>query len=192
MEYAFNVYNKFAADGAAMSVEKFLSVANERREQTYGAGASLTLAPVVLCVGSDLAIGDCLGPITGSMLKRKTQGLPTFIYGTLSAPVTAKEIRYMRKFLKETHPRSPVIAVDAAVGGEGDIGLIKISDTPLRPGAGANKNLGTVGDLSVMGIVAEKSVANYALLNQTRLNLVYKMSEIISDALANLLYEKRK
>ncbi len=192
MEYAFNVYNKFAADGAAMSVEKFLSATNVRREKMDGAEPSLTLTPVVLCVGSDLAIGDCLGPITGSMLKRKTQGLPTFIYGTLSAPVTAKEIRYMRKFLKETHPRSPVIAVDAAVGGEGDIGLIKISDTPLRPGAGANKNLGTVGDLSVMGIVAEKSVANYALLNQTRLNLVYKMSEIISDALANLLYEKRK
>jgi len=192
MEYAFNVYNKFAADGAAMSVEKFLRVTQDRHAQKEGAGASLTLSPVVLCVGSDLAIGDCLGPITGSMLKRKTQGIPTFIYGTLSSPVTAKEIRYIRKFLKETHPRSPVIAVDAAVGGEGDIGLIKISDSPLRPGAGANKNLGTIGDLSVMGIVAEKSVANYALLNQTRLNLVYKMSEIISDALANLLYEKRK
>ncbi|MBQ8658165.1 MAG: spore protease YyaC [Clostridia bacterium] len=197
MEYAFNVYNKFAADGAAMSVQKFLSAAWQRRqerEQTDGAGTRLTglnSSPVVVCVGSDLAIGDCLGPITGSMLKRKTQGLSTFIYGTLSAPVTAKEIRYMRKFLKETHPKTPVIAVDAAVGGEGDIGLIKISDSPLRPGAGANKNLGTVGDLSVMGIVAEKSVANYALLNQTRLNLVYKMSEIISDALANLLYEKR-
>ena len=41
-----------------------------------------------------------------------------------------------------------------------------------------------------MGIVAEKSVANYGLLNTTRLNLVYTMAEIISDALAALLWEK--
>ncbi len=191
MEYAFNVYNKFATDGATMSVGKFLQKAREkslRNRKTTGAGSS-SPPPIVLCVGSDLAIGDSLGPITGSMLKRKTQGLSTLVYGTLSSPVTAKEIGYMRKFLKETHPRSPVIAVDAAVGGEGDIGLIKISDAPLRPGAGANKNLGAIGDLSVMGIVAEKSAFNYALLSRTRLNLVYKMSEIVSDALANLLFE---
>ena len=98
-------------------------------------------------------------------------------------------MKYMRAFLKETHPNAPVIAVDAAVGDKGDIGVIRVNPTPLLPGAGANKNLGEVGDLSVMGIVAEKSMANYALLNRTRLNLVYKMSEIISDALANLLFQ---
>ena len=41
-----------------------------------------------------------------------------------------------------------------------------------------------------MGIVAEKSVANYGLLNSTRLNLVYSMAEIISEALASLLWER--
>ena len=41
-----------------------------------------------------------------------------------------------------------------------------------------------------MGIVAEKSVANYGLLNTTRLNLVYSMSEVISDALSTLLWER--
>ena len=57
------------------------------------------------------------------------------------------------------------------------------------PGAGANKKLGAIGDMSIMGIVAEKSVANYGLLNTTRLNLVYTMSEIISDAISSLLWE---
>jgi hypothetical protein len=41
-----------------------------------------------------------------------------------------------------------------------------------------------------MGVVAEKSVSNYALLNTTRLHLVYSMSEIISDALASVLWER--
>ena len=150
----------------------------------------MTAPPVVVCIGSDLAIGDSLGPIAGSMLKYKTQGLNFFLYGTLAAPVTAKEIRYLRTFLKETHRGSQIVAIDAAVGDKGDIGLIKLSDKPLLPGAGANKKLGAVGDISIMGIVAEKSLTNYGLLNTTRLNLVYTMSEIISDAVAALLWNR--
>jgi putative sporulation protein YyaC len=205
MEYAFNVFNRYAADGTAMSVRQFLQrFQTAEFPKTTGAGTSLSqkspkfpsdgfpklsAPPVVLCIGSDLAIGDSLGPVTGSMLKRKTHGLNVFIYGTLSAPVTAKEIKYVRQFLKETHPSAPIIAIDAAVGSEGDIGLIKILDTPLKPGAGANKNLGEVGDLSILGIVAEKSVSNYAIFHQTRFHLIYKMSEIISDALSNFFYQ---
>ncbi len=146
--------------------------------------------PVVVCVGSDLAIGDSLGPITGSLIKYKTQGVHCFLYGTLAAPVTAKEIKYMRSFLKKTHPDSQILAIDAAVGEKGDIGVIKITDSPLFPGAGANKQLGSIGDISILGIVAEKSAGNYGILNSTRLNLVYTMAEIISEAVAAILWER--
>lgn len=197
MEYSFHVYNKLAPDGVMMSLDKLLLCSFSKKDKTSGAGMGLTEdfsknspPPVVVCVGSDLAIGDSLGPITGSMLRYKTQGLNVFLYGTLSSPITAKEIVYMRSFLKETHPKSPVIAIDAAVGEEGDIGLIKLSNTPLRPGAGANKKLGSIGDISIMGIVAEKSVSNYGLLNTTRLNLVYTMSEILSEGVSTLLWER--
>ena len=146
--------------------------------------------PVIVCVGSDLAIGDSLGPITGSLLKYKTQGVNCFLYGTLAAPVTAKEIKYMRNFLKKTHPNSPILAIDAAVGEKGDIGVIRVTDSPLFPGAGANKQLGSLGDASILGIVAEKSVSNYGILNTTRLNLVYTMAEIISEGVSALLWEQ--
>jgi hypothetical protein len=43
-----------------------------------------------------------------------------------------------------------------------------------------------------MGIVAEKSIGNYALLHATRLRLVYKMAEQISDALASVLWERKQ
>lgn len=200
MEYAFHIHNRLAQDGVAMSLNKLLQrTLFQKQAKTKGAGTdrnknraamyATTPSPVIVCVGSDLAIGDCLGPITGSMLQYKTQGLRSFLYGTLATPVTAKEIRYIRRFLHETHENQPIVAIDAAIGNEGDIGLIKITDTPLFPGAGANKQLGELGDISVMGIVAEKSVANYNLLNGTRLNLVYKMADIISDAIATLLWE---
>lgn len=199
MEYSFHIYNKLAADGVSMSADKLLrAVCIRKTAKTKGACTSLiekspvsneNEPPVVVCIGSDLAIGDSLGPITGSMLKYKTQGLNVFLYGSLASPVTAKEIKYLRAFLKETHKNRPVIAIDAAVGDHGDLGLIKLSDKPLMPGAGANKQLGEIGDISIMGVVAEKSVSNYGLFNTTRLNLVYTMAEIISDGLAAVLWE---
>ena len=213
MEYSFHIYNKLAADGAFVALDKLLKTDLQRKltprrfQKTDGADTHSTqnnkefykyfsgdfdAPPVIVCVGSDLAVGDSLGPITGSMLKYKTQGLRAFIYGTLQSPVTAKEIKYVRAFLKETHKGSQIIAVDAAVGAEGDVGLLKLSDSPLFPGAGANKRLGAIGDISIMGIVSEKSVANFGLLNTTRLNLVYTMSEIISEAIANVLYQRVK
>ena len=187
MEYSFHIFNKLSSDGIAVSAHKIL-------EEKAGAGTRTTRTstlPVVVCVGSDLAIGDSLGPLVGSMLRFKTQGLGAFIYGTLSSPVTAKEVRYFSRFLKRTHSDRQIIAVDAAVGEESDIGLVKVNDQPLKPGSGANKDLGKFGDMTVMGVVAEKSIGNYALLHATRLRLVYKMAEQISDALASVLWERK-
>ena len=166
MEYSFNFCNKMAPSGLVLALDKFLQT--ERQ-------------PVILCIGSDLAIGDSLGPVCGTLLQERSCG---FVYGTLRQTVTAKEVRYMNEFLRDTHPGSPVIAVDAAVGDAGDIGLIKISDCGIKPGLGANKKLGKVGDVGIMGIVAEKSLFNYSLLNLTRLNLVYRMAEIIAEAVS--------
>ena len=198
MDYAFHVFNKLAADGVSLSLDKLLKRDFQQKIQKMKGACTRSpqnhplfdAPPVVVCVGSDLIIGDSLGPITGSMLRYKTQGLNVFIYGTLAAPVTAKEIKYVRTLLQNAHPNSQVLTVDAAVGEEGDIGLIKLSDSPLKPGAGAQKKLGALGDISALGIVAEKSVANYGLLNTTRLNLVYTMAEILSDGIAALLWER--
>ena len=187
MEYSFHLFNKLASDGIALSAHKLLE---EKSTLSSVPKKNPTALPVVVCVGSDLAIGDSLGPLVGSMLRFKTQGLGAYIYGSLSSPVTAKEVRYIGRFLKRTHADRQIIAVDAAVGEESDVGLIKVNDLPLKPGSGASKDLGKFGDITVMGVVAEKSIGNYALLHSTRLRLVYKMAEQISDALASLLWER--
>lgn len=171
MEYAFHFYNTMAETGIMMALNKCLG--------------ELHAPPVILCIGSDLAVGDSLGPITGTMLRRRKE-LYGYVYGTLRNPVTAKEVKYIDSFLRKTHPGSKIIAVDAAVGEESDIGLVKVIGAPLKPGSGANKRLGKVGDVSVLGIVAKKSAFSYSLLNLTRLNMVYSMAEIVAGALSAL------
>ncbi len=170
MEYAFHFYNALAETGLMMALNKCLG--------------ELTAPPVILCIGSDLAVGDSLGPVTGTLLRKRGE-LMGYVYGTLKNPVTAKEVKYVDSFLRKTHPNSKIIAVDAAVGEESDIGLIKVIDAPLKPGTGANKRLGRVGDISILGIVAKKSAFAYSLINLTRFNVVYSMSEIIAGAVSS-------
>ena len=175
MDYSFNLYNSLAPGGVCLALKKIVPTDGD--------------APVILCIGRDLSVGHSLGPVTGTKLKQLLSGLNCYVYGTLSKPITAHEVKYMNDFLKFTHPNSPVIAVDAAVGSAGDIGLIKIAKRALKPGSGANKKLAKIGDVSIMGIIAEQSVFNYSLFSATRLNIIYKMSEIISEGIASFVLD---
>ena len=150
MDYSFNLYNALAPEGICLALKKMLAANNAN--------------PVILCIGSDLSVGDSLGPVTGTKLKEKLKNLNCYVYGTLAKPITAHEVKYMNEFLRQTHPSSPIIAVDAAVGLAGDIGLIRLAKGAIKPGSGANKKLSKVGDISVMGIVAEHSVFNFKIV----------------------------
>lgn len=165
-EYTFNTFNEHSPLG----IYQALSNCNPKNKR-----------PFFICIGSDLVLGDSLGPLVGTFLKNKN--IRSFIYGTLNFPITAKEVDYARTYLKQMHPNSISIAIDAAVGNPNDIGLIRVFNKGLKPGQGVDKNLGTIGDLSIVGVVASKSLQNYNLFNLTRLNLVYKMAEQIASGI---------
>lgn len=165
-QYSFNTFNKYSSNGIAQALTEF---------------NSKNLLPIFVCVGSDLVLGDSLGPLVGTFLKNNKAG--AYIYGTLNAPITAKEVNYAKTYLKQMHPNSILIAIDAAVGKQEDVGLIKVSRGGLKPGLGVNKNLEVLGDVSLIGIVASKSLQNKNLYNLTRLNFVYKMAEVISNGI---------
>ena len=190
MEHTFHAYNSHCSNGVAQALHRILTLKSTHLAPCEPNPNPFKGAlPIVVCVGSDLVIGDSLGPLTGSMLSFKTQGLGAYIYGTLQSPITAKEVKYLKDFLRKTHPDRPIIAVDAAVGRVEDIGIVKITSSPLSPGAGANKQLGSFGTATVLGIVAEKSMGNYALFNNTRLRLVHTMADEISEGIATLLHD---
>lgn len=170
LNYTFSMFNDFTSDGISEALKK-LSPENKK--------------PIIVCIGSDLVLGDSLGPLIGTLLQKKS--LNNYIYGTLNSPITAKDVGVAKTYLKQLHPNSVEITVDAAIGDADDVGLIKVVNRGLKPGLGVDKKLGTIGDVSIIGIVAGKSVKNYNLYNLTRLNLVYKMSEIIADGIYKFL-----
>ena len=136
---------------------------------------------VILCIGTDRSTGDCLGPLIGSKLRNR---LPpeVEIYGTLDEPVHAVNLNdVLQKINRE--PKPFILAIDACLGRSESIGYISIKDGPLRPGTGVNKNLPAVGDMHIIGIVNVGGFMEYMVLQNTRLSLVMRMSEIISAAL---------
>jgi putative sporulation protein YyaC len=61
----------------------------------------------------------------------------------------------------------------------------------VRPGAGVNKELPPVGDIHMTGIVNVGGFMEYFVLQNTRLNLVVKMSEIIAQSLLKAVHNIR-
>lgn len=164
--YSFSIFSNYAKDGIRQSLSECVPLSKK---------------PIFICIGSDLVLGDSLGPLVGTFLKNKN--VKSYVYGTLNFPITAKEIEYASTYLKQMHPDSMSVAIDAAVGSEDDVGLIRVINKGLKPGLGVDKNLGIIGDISIVGIVSAKSVKNFSLFNLTRLNLVYKMASVIAEGI---------
>lgn len=140
--------------------------------------------PVIVCIGSDRVTGDCLGPLVGHLLTTK-YNVKTFVYGTLSRPVTALNLSENAKFIKQAHPRAKVLAVDAALGRPEDVGLIRINRGGVFPGSAVSKVLPKVGDFSVTAVVNSGGENAGFRLNATRLNFVMLLAEAIAGGISD-------
>lgn len=145
---------------------------------------------VIVCIGSDRATGDCLGPIVGHKLKpheryMKKNGF--HLYGTLEKPIHAKNLEATIRFIQLYHPDALVIAVDASLGVMEHVGYITLGEGALSPGVGVDKNLPAIGDICITGIVNLSGFSGQILLQTTHLNLVMQLAEFISMGLYRCL-----
>lgn len=139
---------------------------------------------VFLCIGSDRATGDCLGPILGYKLSRLH--LPnSVIYGTLEQPVHAKNLGEVITEIHSHIAHPFIIAIDASLGKMNHVGYFTLSTTPLKPGAGVNKTLPEVGDITITGIVNLSGIFDQMLLQTTRLNIVMQLADRICDGICH-------
>ncbi|WP_219834670.1 spore protease YyaC [Paenibacillus sp. R14(2021)] len=137
---------------------------------------------VVVCVGTDRSTGDSLGPLVGTSLSKYRS--PFFdLYGTLEEPVHAMNLDETLININKRTRKPFVIGIDACLGQAASVGCIQVGNGPVRPGAGVNKDLPPVGDIHITGIVNVGGFMEYFVLQNTRLHLVMRMSEIIAHSL---------
>lgn len=139
-------------------------------------------SPVFMCIGTEKVFSDSLGPRVGTLLNRDMK-TPSFVYGLCEQNITAENLLYCYNFIKAMHPDSQIVVVDAAVGSAEQIGKIQISEGGIYPGAATNKNLPSVGDIGIVGIVAEKGMNDFYTLNTEKDKLVARVAQFISDAI---------
>lgn len=172
-----------------MGEEKSISVKYNGKfaYNTLGKGLSKYIDndPVIVCIGTDKCIGDSLGPMVGTLLLR--DNLPFRVYGTLRNPIHALNINKKLAYIRIRHPFSYIIAIDACIGDKNEIGNIYLRNSPVFPGKGVGKEIKSVGDISIVGMVdSEESDIKYSLY-QLRLGFVMDMAETIVKGLRKAL-----
>ncbi len=165
----FNTLNNFSCQELKDCIVEYMMASNIENR-----------TPVILCIGTDRATGDCLGPLVGEQMNNFNNRYQ--VYGTLESPVHALNIRDAINHINNYIPNPFVIAVDASLGSSSHIGYITVSNCPISPGKGVNKKLPAIGDISITGIV-NVSGQNPSLLHSTRLYTVMQLADYISEAL---------
>lgn len=137
---------------------------------------------VFCCIGTDRSTGDTLGPLVGTWLAESVN-FPFEVIGTLSDPLHALNLQSKLEEL-QSRPIPPfIVAIDACLGGLQRIGYISIEKGPLLPGKALQKDLPPIGDISVKGIVNVGGYLEQIVLQNTRLNIPFTLSKLISKAL---------
>jgi len=136
---------------------------------------------IVVCIGTDKCIGDCLGPLVGTLLFNSSFSYP--VIGTLESPAHAVNLDSVISNINNKYNNPFIIAVDACLGHNEFIGDIQVKLGPVHPGKGVGKTLPHVGDISIVGVVDSIDVSDIFSIRSIRLNLIMKMAEVISSAI---------
>lgn len=137
---------------------------------------------IFCCIGSDRCTGDTLGPLTGSFLK-KSVSFPYEVVGSLEDPLHALNLDATLQQLHHHTTKPFIIAIDACLGSEHNLGHIAVQNGPILPGKAVKKQLPPIGDISVKGIVNIGGFMEMLVLQNTRLHISYAMAEKLSRAL---------
>lgn len=136
---------------------------------------------LMLCIGTDKYIGDCLGPLVGTYLLNHHIDCP--VLGTLDMPVHAINLKTAVKEIKANYPDHMIIAIDACLGSEDCIGTIQLRTGAIHPGKGVGKKLPPVGDISIVGIVDSTEHSSIFPLYNIRLGMVIQMASVIAKGI---------
>ncbi len=164
---------------ASYQIKQFLFATLQENKHVFNGHA-------ILCIGSDRATGDALGPLVGKYIKSYCDP-PPLMWGCLDNPVHAVNLVDHLEYISKHHPGVFVIAVDASLGKSSDVGTIEAGTGAIKPGKGVNKELPWTGNAYVRGIVNVGGFMEHMVLQSTRLSLVMRMSRIISLGITGAL-----
>ena len=132
---------------------------------------------IFFCIGTDRVIGDSLGPIIGSLL------IDRFgrdkVCGDLYNNITFENIEEKINEIKINNKKTYIVAIDAALSTDENIGKIFIDDG-INFGNCLGKNINKIGDLGIKVVVGKDyndPKLNFYCLQNIPLSKILKLSK---------------
>lgn len=149
---------------------------------------------VFLCIGTDRITGDCFGPIVGDKLKRKSDkiNLKLNVYGTLEETISSSNLYLKLNEINLKYKNPTIVAIDSALSTEENIGKLVVCNNFLETAKGIEKKGAKLGNISIMAIVGKKEKTLYEnmdILQNTPLNIVMNLANIVSEGIIEVLNE---
>ena len=152
---------------------------------------NLKKKPVLLCIGSDKILADCLAPITAELLRK--QNFPFYVYGGLTSPINTKNAEFACDFIHSIHPNNQLVIIDSMTTTlTSRLGTILVSNTYK----GAINNINLQADLFIYGITSLLDKTTNLLTN-SRLSIIEKIASILVSSFMDVIafnneFEKTK
>lgn len=143
---------------------------------------------IFFCIGTDRVIGDCLGPITGSFLKNMYDNEKVF--GDLDNNLTYENILKKIDEINLKFEKPYIVAIDAALSSEDNIGKIFVDEEGINFGKGLDKNINCIGDIGIKVVVGKDyndNELNFKTLQNMSLSRIIKLSKKTFDGIDIIL-----
>ncbi len=149
---------------------------------------------VILCIGTNRLIGDSVGPLVGSFLKRNMKvNNKIKIIGDCNNNICYKDIEKKIKNISKLYPKSSLIVIDSALSSKENIGKIFVQDRGLKYGDGLKKSTQSIGNISikaVTGININNRFKNFINLKNTAYSDVIDLAQFISSGIIQVMESK--
>lgn len=130
---------------------------------------------IIVNIGTDRSIYDSIAPLVGTLLNESNTKLT--VLGCLDKPIHALNIEQRLQYINDKYKDYTILAIDACIGD--DVGHISIDKKPIKAGAGAGKNLPSVGDYSIKCITVSEMDTLFSSSGNARLSFVYQFAQTI-------------
>ena len=172
--------------------EKYNKFIDNFSKVLYGLTNNREFSNVIfLCIGTDRITGDCFGPLVGYKLNQYFYNdEKTKVIGDLSTLVCSNNINETINNINRTYHNPFIISIDSAISDTTIPGTIVVNDKGVSLGAGINRQMTSIGDMSIKGVVStnlNNPKVNMQLLQNVRLNLVMDMADVVSKGIYNVI-----
>lgn len=145
---------------------------------------------IILCIGTDKIVGDSVGPIIGSNLK-KLENEYIKIYGTIINNLDFSNAKSVVEKIYINYKKPFIITIDAALSKEKREGEIYVSNGYIKIGNALEKSICFYSNINIKCVVGKYNKLdkkdNINILNNVPKEQIYNIVEIVVNGMENIL-----